>query len=383
MMAQPWYAFDLIARVFGERLQGCEASAELRATMRSPAIDWERVVGLASAQFVLPAFAASLRDLALLGQLDEELGAFLEAVHAANLERNAELCDELAAVIWVLNRADIEPVLLKGAIRLTDGLYPDHGWRMLRDLDLLLPKPALAKAIRALEAAGYASCGSDAEVRRRGGVCQIDLHSELVGTSSRQARLVQAADVLERARRVTFGGGRVGIPAVEHQLIHLIGHSQIRHLGHAFGHVTWRSRLEAAALVHWGRESIDWQAVLGCFGAVGYHRPLLSFLLALSDGNLCAAPVTLKIDPLTALQERRIALQARSTSLGYIGSRVGWCVSELKRQIEERDGSQRRAAKNLRKLIFERAARRMVRAWLDRQRHLMHVLPYLSWLVAQ
>jgi hypothetical protein len=55
--------------------------------------------------------------------------------------------------------------------------------------------------------------------------------------------------------------------------------------------------LEAAAPVRWGRETIDWQAVLGCFVAVGYHWPLLTFLPALSDGNLCAAPATLKIDP--------------------------------------------------------------------------------------
>ena len=383
MRARGSHPFDVIARVLAERLQGCAATAELRALVRSQRIDWERVVGLASAQLVLPAFGAALRDLDLVECLDQELGAFLEAVHAANRERNAEVRDELVAVVGILNRADIQPVLLKGAIRLLDGLYPDPGWRMLRDLDLLIPKSALPGAIRALESAGYASCGSEAEFRRRGGVCQIDLHSELFGSRS-QPRLVQAVDVLDRARPVTIGDGRAGIPAVEHQIIHLIGHSQIRHLGHAFGHVTWRSRLEAAALVRWGREGIDWQAVLERFVAAGYRRPLLSFLLALNDGNLCAAPVTLKVDRLTALQQRRIALQARSTGLGYVGSRIGWCVSELRRQIEERDGGQRRVAKNLRRLIYERAAAgRLVRAFLDRQRHLMHALPYLSWLGAQ
>ena len=383
MTAQRWHPFDVIARVLAERLQGYEASAELRAMMRSPGIDWDSVVGLAGAQFVLPAFAAAVRDLDLSGLLDQELGEFLQTVHAANLERNAEVRDELVAVVGILNRADIQPVLLKGAIRLLDGLYPDPGWRMLRDLDLLVPKSALSGAIRALESAGYASCGSGAEVRRQNGVCQIDLHSELFETR-RQAGLAQAVDVLDRARPVTVEEGRLGIPAVEHQAIHLIGHSQIRHLGHAFGRVTWRSRLEAAALVHWGRESLDWQAVLASFVAAGYQRPLLSFLLALNDGNLCAAPVTLKVDLLTALQQRRIALQARSTGLGYVGSRIGWCVSELRRQIEERDGGQRRVAKNLKELIYERAAAgRLVRAYLDGQRHLMHALPYLSWPGAQ
>ena len=71
-------------------------------------------MGLASAQLVLPAFGAALRDLDLVECLDQELGAFLEAVHAANRERNAEVRDELVAVVGILNRADIQPVLLKG-----------------------------------------------------------------------------------------------------------------------------------------------------------------------------------------------------------------------------------------------------------------------------
>jgi hypothetical protein len=76
---------------------------------------------------VLPALAAALRDLDLIGSLDAELAEFLLAVHAANLERNEELRGELAAAVGALNRTGIEPMLLKGAIRLVDDLYPDHG----------------------------------------------------------------------------------------------------------------------------------------------------------------------------------------------------------------------------------------------------------------
>jgi hypothetical protein len=80
--------------------------------------------------------------------LDQELGTFLEAIHTANTERNSELGDELAAAVGILNRAGIEPVLLKGAIRLIDGLHPNHGWRMLRDLDLLVPEAGFATVLR-------------------------------------------------------------------------------------------------------------------------------------------------------------------------------------------------------------------------------------------
>jgi Uncharacterised nucleotidyltransferase len=382
MIGRRPYPFDVIARVLAERLRGRAPSEELRAVVRAHGIDWEGVVGHASADLVLPALAAALSDLGLSESLDPELGAFLDAVHAANTERNNELRDELSGVVDILNRVGIEPILLKGAIRLLDGLYPDHGWRMLRDLDLLVPQASLMTATQALMNAGYARCGAGGEVRRPGGACQIDIHTELFFTQ-RHVRLLQAAELLGEARCVAFGAGRVHVPTIEHQLVHLIAHSQIRHLGHACGHVSLCDRLEAAALIHWGRVTFDWSVVAAHFAAAGYQRPLLSFLLALSDGDWCAVQAD-KIGPLAALQQRRIGLQARSTTFAYIGSRVGWWLSALATQLEKSDGGERKGTQKLKRLISERGAiRQMIRAFVSRQGHLLHALPHLTWLMVQ
>jgi hypothetical protein len=379
MMSRRIHPFDLIARIFVERLRGCAASDELQALVRSRRVEWERIIGHASAQFVLPALAAAMKDLALT-EPETELGGFLEAVHAANLERNSAFCDELATAVGILNAAGIEPGLLKGAIRLADGVYPDYGWRVLRDLDLLVPTAAIVDALRALQEAGYVSCGPDKELWREGGVCQIDLHRELFPVP-REQRLLRGAEVLDGARLVEFAGRRVRIPSVEHQLVHLVGHSQIRHLGHALGRIGLRDRLEMAALVHWGKQPIDWEAVFARFRATGYQRPLLSSLLSMKDGNWCAVPLTDKRDLLTALQQRRIALQARSTALAYIGSRLGWWVSAVGSQIRLEEG-ERKGITNLKKLFFERRGlRKMTAAFVDRREHLVHGLAPLSWFL--
>jgi hypothetical protein len=377
------HPFDLVVRVLAERLRGCAASEQLRRLARSRGIDWERVVGQASAQFVLPAFAAALKDLGLIESLDPDLGVFLEAVHAANIERNSELRAELGAAVGVLNRVGIEPVLLKGAIRLLDGLYPDDGWRMLRDLDLLVPEVTLAEANQALADAGYEACGSGGEIRRRGGVCQIDLHTE-VFSIPRHLRLLQAQEILDGARPLPFGDGRVRVPALEHQLVHLIGHSQVRHFGHAIGRIGLHDRLEAAALARWAPEPIDWQALCARFSTAGYRRPLLSFLLALKHDPWCAVGLTDQVDAVVALQSRRIALQTRSPTLAYVGARVGWWVSAIRSQIAERDGGERKGIRNFKSLLSERGAiRRLARGFLDRRSHLVYLLPYLIWLVAR
>ena len=368
MSARRCQPFDVVSRVFAERLHGCEPSDALRALVRFRTIDWERVVGHASAQLVLPALAAALQDLGLAGSLDEELSAFLDAIHAANIERNSELRDELAAAVGILNRAGIEPVLLKGAIRLVDGLYPDIGWRMLRDLDLLVPEARFAQGTELLQAAGYALAGGIREsvpVRRRGTLVEVELHRELF-SNPREVRLLQAREMLDASRPAAFGGMCVRLPSIEHQVMHLIGHSQLRHFGHAFGRIAWRDRLEAAALIHAAPGSIDWQAVLTRFAAAGYRRLLLSFLLSLKDGFLCTVPVPGKTDPLTALQQRRIALQARSTVMAHVGLWAAWSATKLKWQITERDAGRLRAIKNVKRLIFERGApRRMARAFFD------------------
>ena len=358
MTAASWSPFDVVARVLSERVRRCEASEELRALVSSRNTSWERVLSYAGAEYVLPAFAAALRDLGLIGALDPELSAFLKAVHAANVERNAEIRNELEAAVGVLNRVGIEPVLLKGAIRLVDDLYPDHGWRMLRDIDLLIPPSSLAEVIRAFGEIGYTQLSlSGNEIQRWDGLVQIELHDEVF------SNLLPAMEVIEASRSAALGNGRVHHPSLEHQLVHLIGHCQIRHRGHACGHIGLRDRLEAAAMVNWGHGNVDWSSVEARFRAAGYRRPLLTFLLALNDSALCTVPVPARIDLLTALQLRRVALQQRSITFAHIGACAGWCGSEVKSQVAERDAGWPRAIKNLKRLIFERrAACKMARA---------------------
>ena len=198
MTKRRWHPFDIITCVLAERLRGREPSDRLHAMVRSREVDWERVVGHASNQYVLPAFAAALQDLELIGALDEGVGAFLEAVHAANAERNREIGDELVTAVGILNRVGVEPVLLKGAIWLVDELYPDHGWRMLRDIDLLVPQPTWAAAILALQDNGYAFARDkvhhEAALRRPGGLVRVEVHRELFSTP-KQDTLLRGVEV--------------------------------------------------------------------------------------------------------------------------------------------------------------------------------------------
>lgn len=361
MTRQAWHPFDVITHVLAERLRGREPSDQLRTIVRSRSSDWESIVGHASTQFVLPALAAAHRDLGLNDLLEPELGRFLLAVHTANLERNRALCNQLAQVASTLNRIGIEPVLLKGAIRLVDGLYPDLGWRLMVDLDILVPEAEFMRAVGALQGTGYVAIravdptGKDAKLWRRG-FC-VEVHKELFWTTRRR-QLLCGAEVITSSQPATLQGARVRLPSIEHQMTHLIGHSQLGHFNYVYGRIALRDRLEAAVLLRRRPAQIDWDAVHARFAVPGYRRPLQVFLLALHDGGLCALPTGSRFDTLKTLQARRIALQARSHALTRMSLFVGWYVVLFQLHVIDHDAGWGHVLQSLKRFVRHREARR-------------------------
>jgi hypothetical protein len=343
---RPVNEFDLIARALAERLQRHRASEGLRAALVfNLSAGWEDVAARATGEFVLPAFAAAVRDLGLIGSLAPELRAFLAMAHTANVKRNGGLRGQLAAVVGALNRAGVEPVLLKGAIRLADGLYPDPGWRIMRDLDLLVPGDRLGDAVAALRGAGYACRPSTPgepppfghhhypELTRPGDRASVELHAELLKTE-RQRRLLPAAEVSRASRPMTFDGVRARLPSLDHQVVHLVGHSQIANYGHYCARVQLRDRLEAAALERWSPERPDWAGIARRFAAAGYRYHLASFLVSLDDAGFPRGPAGVGAGTLAAgLHRRRIALQARSPTMMRIGAQLGWYAAAAREAV--------------------------------------------------
>jgi hypothetical protein len=337
------HPFDVVVRVLAERLAGGTPSEALSAALAGDAVSWERMVEQASEQFVLAAFAAALRDLDLVPGLEPEVGQFLHAVHSANAERNARLRRQLTEILSTLNQTGIEPVLLKGAIRLADQLYPDPGWRMMQDLDVLVPKAKLKNAVWALRKDGYVIApgphrhsSPDAHHHYPGLVhpercAPVELHTRLF-PPIRTRLLLEAGEVLEHAQPMRVDGTRTRLPSLEHQMIHLIGHCQIAHYGHIHGRIELRDRLEAAALVRWSSGTLAWERILARFAVVDYRRPMLTFLLSLRDGGLCTVPAPARIDGVTALQAWRVAMQARSAT----AMRLGRDAALLKEEMLER-----------------------------------------------
>ena len=237
----------LIAGQAGDDLDEVTTGALL-----DPSADLVGLARLAGRHLVTPMVATCIARGALRQQLPEDFSVYLDFVYSANERRNRALWNQLREIGLRLNGIGVEPVLLKGAIRLVDQLYPSIGWRFMRDLDLLLPRDRLSAAAACLESIGYGFC-NDAkkqekhlpQLRRDDDVGIVELHVDLL---SRRQDLCSAEAMLVRSRLVDLDGARVRIPQIADQLIHLIGHDRFDGYLRRSGMFLLRSVFETALL---------------------------------------------------------------------------------------------------------------------------------------
>ena len=181
---------DILSRRFGWR---GHKSSELPTLFD----DWRTAIAVADRHLVLPALAACAADLGIVEALPLEIAEMLALVRSGNVRRSRALLAALEDTTVALNGIGIEPVLLKGAARLVDELYPDPGWRLMADLDLLIPADAAEGAWAALVERGYAVVGGDrpgsrhlAGLRHPGTGAVIELHRDLTTEHLRPIREV-------------------------------------------------------------------------------------------------------------------------------------------------------------------------------------------------
>jgi hypothetical protein len=182
---------------------------------RDPRQPWPRLARLSGVHLLTPAVGAALEELGLAGSIPPDLSDYFAAMRSAGEERNGDLRADLFRIVAILNEAGVEPILLKGALRLVDGLFPDDSWRFMHDLDLLVPAAAVGRATRALRRLRWreepphddATVGGGRHalvLGRPDGSSRLELHDEPLEAGWR--RLLDAAGLLARARRRELAG---------------------------------------------------------------------------------------------------------------------------------------------------------------------------------
>lgn len=222
---------DLLAACLAAGIERQGPYRRIAEMLSAPTMDYERFAGLAGRHLVTPMLGGCLTEPDLRPRAPVDFVRYLDVMYEQNRLRNADLRRQLAEIAGRLNQIDIEPLLLKGAIRLVDGLYPSLGWRFMRDLDLLVAPERLTDAVACLQALGYRFTESLPDwpehhrhlppLYREGEGAVVELHTELL---SRHRELCPAKTARAGSTPVDLDGVTVRIPKTADQLAHLLGH---------------------------------------------------------------------------------------------------------------------------------------------------------------
>jgi Uncharacterised nucleotidyltransferase len=144
---------------------------EQARTLLATPLRWDLILRYATAHEVYPLLYRNLRRLGFPG-VPTQARTELESLYKINAFRNVHLAEELARVLTLLGGAGIPTIPVKG-VTLAESLYGDLSLRVCTDLDILIPREAVAETIGLLLAEGYESeLGerSFAEFYSRGGI---------------------------------------------------------------------------------------------------------------------------------------------------------------------------------------------------------------------
>lgn len=237
-------------------------------------LEWSDVIALASQHGVRPILYERLTQRQSPSSVSERALQDLRNVYLMNGSRNALLYVELAKVLRGLQQNNIPVILLKGA-HLAALVYEHPALRTMADLDLLVRKGDLARAVSVLRELGYSSGDSHdtAKNRERGrhlprmfkppGI-GIEIHWTITGRVLPFS--VDTDGLWERARPASIAGVMVDVLSPEDLLLHLCVHTASHScLGLQLSHAPFRLGLrplyDIAAVLQRHQPDLDWQQV--------------------------------------------------------------------------------------------------------------------------
>lgn len=248
-----------------------------------PADAWEQVGRLAQQHDLAAAVWASLRETGMTEVVGGPTAGRLQAAYLTNTVRNHAFQRQAAHAMEALNRADIEPLLIKGGLYLFDSTFSDRAARVMGDIDMLVRSDDLQTAISVLEAIGYrVKRGKPFEhphevpLVAEGAPGPIELHTS-VG-SSRLAGVLPTVDAWRHSVAIQAEGCRFRALSPTHRVLHNVLHAQVQDLNHAVAGLPLRQLHTLARLDrHLGAE-VDWAALTRVMEAHGLGPVLTGYV---------------------------------------------------------------------------------------------------------
>ena len=128
---------------------------EIKKVLKSKKIDWDLFVKISTSQLVLPTLYCNYKRNHLLPFLPEDLVAYMQEIASLNRDRNLQIIEQINELNSLLRQNGVNPIFIKGAGYLKQGLYEDPAERMVGDIDFLVSKNEYDLATKVLSEHNY------------------------------------------------------------------------------------------------------------------------------------------------------------------------------------------------------------------------------------
>jgi hypothetical protein len=336
-------ALRLLCTCLSEQIDQ-ERRHNLLQTLNSNTFRWTEFVDLATDQLVAPSVAYKFQQHGLRSNLPDAIDSYFSAMLRLNRVHNAPLCGESIDIARALNEIDVVPIFFKGAASLLAGLYADAGFRVMSDLDVLVPTARGSDCVKRLTALGYVAEQTPRHPRDQcfctlypvHNSAPIDLHRDVLAYP--YEKLLPPDDIFAQAIEQRRDGALFAILSPTHQAVINVAHAQLHHNhGYLYGRLALRALVDFSLIVHQWRAQIDWQEIEHRFAAARRRAALDFHCLAARELLGTTLPKRLGAGLTARLALRRaIFLTAHHTLLG-IGDRLLRVVLLLRRELSSAD----------------------------------------------
>jgi hypothetical protein len=287
-------------------------------------IDWPETIRAAGEDFSIPALATMLDQECLLDCAPHDVQQFLRYAVCQNVQANRQIREQCLEIGKALSAAGLYGVLLKGACWLfEDG--PAAQDRMLRDIDLLVPRVALDEVGAVLGALGYKTWSGvvpeighihDPPLEHPDRRASVEIHVELTPW----VRYLSADEVLAQAIPVAPG---LCVPLPLHRLVHNVVHAQIANGDFVGGRLGLRDSLDVARLMQKDIPRDDWMNLARTARERRLFRPLSAALHKATHVSGAPLPEPFRSDPSGRRHLQRCLWQRRWPRLESVMRRLG------------------------------------------------------------
>lgn len=234
-----------------------DGRGEIEKVIRSGNINWNNFFRTGSNHLVLQTLYRIYKTHNLTDLLPKDAEAELKMIYDLNQERNSQILKQAVEISRILKDAGMKPVFLKGVGHIMNGIYPDPAERLLADIDILLPKDSLPKAVEVLEQNKYVVPVKYSEANahiytkhlprlyKPGWPAYLELHWEAVKSSY---RIDFSCDVLMKQRINSKLYPECSTLSMEAATVHHFIHGQLEHPGQSLARVYLRNMYELMLL---------------------------------------------------------------------------------------------------------------------------------------